>query len=133
MLSRQDPPGGGGAATGAPLFLGIDFGTSGARYALIDRQGAIHSEGKRAYAPPVGGGAAGWASSWQAALFQLLGDIPRAHRPSISSISIDGTSATTLIVDRSSSCTDPSTPSSRRDTATSVRLTTMFFSFIREA
>jgi len=102
MLSRQDPPGGGGgggAAGGTPLYLGIDFGTSGARYSLIDRKGAVHSEGKRAYAPPVGGGGAGWASSWRAALFQLLGDIPRAHRPSISSISIDGTSATTLIVD----------------------------------
>jgi hypothetical protein len=48
----------------------------------------------------VGGDAAGWASSWRATLFQLLGDIPPAHRPSISSISIDGTSATTLIVDR---------------------------------
>ncbi|PVH63781.1 hypothetical protein PAHAL_2G105000 [Panicum hallii] len=95
MLSRQDP--GADGAAGTPLFLGIDFGTSGARYALIDRQGAIHSEGKRAYAPV--GDAAGWASSWRAALFQLLGDIPPAHRPSISSISIDGTSATTLIVD----------------------------------
>lgn len=49
MLSRQNP--GADGAAGTPLYLGIDFGTSGARYALIDRQGAIHSEGKRAYAP----------------------------------------------------------------------------------
>lgn len=132
MLSRQNPRAEDAVAT--PLFLGIDFGTSGARYALIDRQGAIHSEAKRAYAPvrisqnsldhgfggivcrfwastsscnlligvarQVSGDAAGRASSWRAALFQLLGDIPPAHRPSISSISIDGTSATTLIVDR---------------------------------
>lgn len=41
-----------------------------------------------------------WAGSWREALFQLLGDIPSVHRPSISSISIDGTSATTLIIDR---------------------------------
>ncbi|XP_004956024.1 uncharacterized protein LOC101782481 isoform X2 [Setaria italica] len=95
MLSRQNP--GADGAAGTPLYLGIDFGTSGARYALIDRQGAIHSEGKRAYAPV--GDAAAWASSWRAALFQLLDDIPPAHRPFISSISIDGTSATTLIVD----------------------------------
>ncbi|XP_062190107.1 D-ribulose kinase isoform X2 [Phragmites australis] len=40
------------------------------------------------------------ASSWREALFHLLSDIPPVHRPSISSISIDGTSATTLIVDR---------------------------------
>ncbi|KAK9287154.1 hypothetical protein L1049_015565 [Liquidambar formosana] len=31
------------------LYLGMDFGTSGARYALIDKQGTIHSEGKREY------------------------------------------------------------------------------------
>ncbi|KAF8690749.1 hypothetical protein HU200_041133 [Digitaria exilis] len=103
MLSRQQNPGrASDGAAGTPLYLGIDFGTSGARYALIDGRGAIHSEGKRAYAPGVArqvGDAAGWASSWKEALFQLVGDIPPAHRPSISSIAIDGTSATTLIVD----------------------------------
>lgn len=31
------------------LYLGMDFGTSGARYAIIDKQGIIHSEGKREY------------------------------------------------------------------------------------
>lgn len=96
MLSQQNP--GGESAGTPPLYLGIDFGTSGARYALIDEHGAIHSEGKRAYCAPVGD-AAGWASSWRAALFQLLADVPPAHRPSVSSISIDGTSATALIVD----------------------------------
>ncbi|CAL5075923.1 unnamed protein product [Urochloa decumbens] len=96
MLSRQNPEADAAAGT-TPLYLGIDFGTSGARYALIDRQGAIHSEGKRPYSPV--GDAAGWASSWRAALFQLIDDIPPTLRPSISSISIDGTSATTLIVD----------------------------------
>ncbi|CAL5089973.1 unnamed protein product [Urochloa decumbens] len=96
MLSRQNPEADAAAGT-TPLYLGIDFGTSGARYALIDRQGAIHSEGKRPYSPV--GDAAGWASSWRAALFQLIDDIPPTLRPSISSISIDGTSATTLVVD----------------------------------
>ncbi|CAD6220237.1 unnamed protein product [Miscanthus lutarioriparius] len=98
MLSQQNPGGDGVRTT---LYLGIDFGTSGARYAVIDKQGAIHSEGKRAYCAPVGDddAATDWASSWRAALFQLLADIPPVLRPSISSISIDGTSATTLIVD----------------------------------
>ncbi|CAM0871053.1 unnamed protein product [Alopecurus aequalis] len=82
------------------LYLGIDFGTSGARYALIDKQGAIHSEGKRTYAPA--GNATNLASSWKEALFHLLGDVPFIYRPSISSISIDGTSSTTLIIDRNS-------------------------------
>lgn len=31
------------------LYLGMDFGTSGARYSLIDREGNIHAEGKREY------------------------------------------------------------------------------------
>lgn len=34
------------------LYLGMDFGTSGARYALIDGEGIIVSEGKRAYLQP---------------------------------------------------------------------------------
>ncbi|GJN07680.1 hypothetical protein PR202_ga25528 [Eleusine coracana subsp. coracana] len=100
MLKQQDLGGLSGAADGAgvPLYLGIDFGTSGARYALIDEQGVIHSEGKRIYAPV--GDATDWACSWREALFHLLSDIAPVHRSSISSISIDGTSATTLIVDR---------------------------------
>ncbi|KAK3126863.1 hypothetical protein QOZ80_7AG0564220 [Eleusine coracana subsp. coracana] len=100
MLKQQDLGGLSGAADGAgvPLYLGIDFGTSGARYALIDEQGVIHSEGKRIYAPV--GDATDWACSWSEALFHLLSDIAPVHRSSISSISIDGTSATTLIVDR---------------------------------
>lgn len=31
------------------LYLGMDFGTSGARYSLIDREGNIHAQGKREY------------------------------------------------------------------------------------
>uniref|UniRef100_A0A0E0FYX0 D-ribulose kinase n=1 Tax=Oryza nivara TaxID=4536 RepID=A0A0E0FYX0_ORYNI len=101
MMLRRKNPGGQKKSfdgTGEPLYLGIDFGTSGARYALVDKQGAIHSEGKRTY-PPVGR-VTNWASSWREALFHLLGDIPAIYRPSISSISIDGTSATTFIIDR---------------------------------
>ncbi|KAL6611181.1 hypothetical protein ACP70R_039109 [Stipagrostis hirtigluma subsp. patula] len=98
MLKQQSP--GGKSDVDTPLYLGIDFGTSGARYALIDKQGFIHSEGKRSYAPGQVGDAADWASSWRRALFHLLGDIPSVYRPFVSSISIDGTSATTLIIDR---------------------------------
>lgn len=31
------------------LYLGMDFGTSGARYALIDHQGNTYAQGKRDY------------------------------------------------------------------------------------
>lgn len=34
---------------GEKLYLGMDFGTSGARYALINKEGEIHAEGKREY------------------------------------------------------------------------------------
>lgn len=56
MLNQQDHhqgiKGHDETSSSRPLYLGIDFGTSGARYALIDKQGAIHSQGKRTY-PPV--------------------------------------------------------------------------------
>ncbi|KAL5985787.1 hypothetical protein ACLOJK_027774 [Asimina triloba] len=83
------------------LYLGMDFGTSGARYALIDEQGRIHAEGKREYPQPIVDNAIDWASSWHETLFLLLDDLPVRHRPYVMSMSIDGTSATTLIIDSS--------------------------------
>lgn len=41
-----------------------------------------------------------WVKSWRTTLFSLLEDIPVSLRPAVASISIDGTSATTMIVDR---------------------------------
>ena len=41
-----------------------------------------------------------WVSSWKMTLFSLLEDVPVSLRPLIASISLDGTSATTIIVDR---------------------------------
>ena len=41
-----------------------------------------------------------WVSSWKKTLFSLLEDVPVSLRPLIASISIDGTSATTMIIDR---------------------------------
>lgn len=35
------------------LYLGIDFGTSGARYVLVDSHGTFHSEKKRSYPQTV--------------------------------------------------------------------------------
>ncbi|XP_061957978.1 D-ribulose kinase isoform X1 [Populus nigra] len=89
-----------GILVGERLYLGMDFGTSGARYALIDKQGIIHSEGKREYPVFMSEEKMDWVRSWRAALFSLLEDVPAHLRPLVASISIDGTSATTLIVDR---------------------------------
>lgn len=38
-----------GLQVGDRLYLGLDFGTSGARFALIDKRGTIHAQGKREY------------------------------------------------------------------------------------
>lgn len=40
-----------GLQVGERLYLGMDFGTSGARFALIDKRGTIHAEGRREYPP----------------------------------------------------------------------------------
>eukprot|EP00268_Persea_americana_P067997 TRINITY_DN9421_c0_g1_i2.p1 TRINITY_DN9421_c0_g1~~TRINITY_DN9421_c0_g1_i2.p1 ORF type:complete len:154 (+),score=23.38 TRINITY_DN9421_c0_g1_i2:285-746(+) len=42
-----------------------------------------------------------WATTWRETLFLLLEDLPVSCSPYVSSISIDGTSATTLIIDSS--------------------------------
>ncbi|KAL8543056.1 hypothetical protein ACS0TY_003799 [Phlomoides rotata] len=98
------------------LYLGMDFGTSGARYALIDKEGKIRAEGKREYPLYMSllqlfecmqaclfsrksEETIDWIKSWRTTLFGLLEDIPVNLRQAVASISIDGTSATTIIVD----------------------------------
>ncbi|KAF3790981.1 Xylulose kinase [Nymphaea thermarum] len=83
------------------LFLGMDFGTSGARFALIDKHGKLYAEGKREYSNPSSQirSEIDWATSWKNVLFQILEDVPQALCSRVSSISVDGTSATTMIID----------------------------------
>ncbi|KAB1207360.1 hypothetical protein CJ030_MR7G017456 [Morella rubra] len=88
-----------GLQVGERLYLGMDFGTSGARFALIDKRGTIHAEGKRVYPLYKGKETIDWTSSWKSTLFLLLEDVPFDLRELIASITIDGTSATTIIVD----------------------------------
>ncbi|KAA8546025.1 hypothetical protein F0562_020524 [Nyssa sinensis] len=84
---------------GERLYLGMDFGTSGARYALIDKEGTIFAEGKRGYPLYLSKETVDWTSSWKTTLFSLLEDVPVSLRPFVASIAVDGTSATTIIVD----------------------------------
>jgi sugar (pentulose or hexulose) kinase len=84
------------------LYLGMDFGTSGGRFTVIDEQGESKAQGKREYPPFMKEESMGWASSWKATLFSLLEDIPVTVRSLVSSISLDGTSATTLILNSES-------------------------------
>ncbi|CAI5480462.1 unnamed protein product [Closterium sp. Yama58-4] len=76
------------AAESSPLFLGFDFGTSGARAVVIDGNAANLLDVKR------NGG-------WRAALFGLLRDIPEELRRRVAAVSLDGTSATTMVVSQS--------------------------------
>ncbi|MBD2164648.1 FGGY-family carbohydrate kinase [Calothrix membranacea FACHB-236] len=76
------------------LFLGIDFGTSGARAIVIDAEACIKAEMK--YPWEIDGD---WVDLWQKALFTLLASIPEALRQQIQAIAINGTSSTVLLVD----------------------------------
>jgi sugar (pentulose or hexulose) kinase len=93
-------------ADDAPLFLGLDFGTSGARGTVVDSQGGIVHELAAAYPPIVGGGKGGdgvpeggWVEAWRGALWALLDKLPRTVAAQITAVSVDGTSGTVLIVD----------------------------------
>lgn len=86
------------------FYLGIDFGTSGARAVVIDSKGAIQSETQSSFddssMPNLGGQKdADWGlvSSWQKVLFTILENIPLALRCQIGAIAIDGTSSTVLL------------------------------------
>lgn len=93
------------------LYLGIDFGTSGARAIVINSEGIIQAETQYPFAatasflPPVDGGAGGGLPSiWQQALFSLIKEIPTQVRSQIKAICINGTSSTVLL------CNDAGNP-----------------------
>ncbi|MBD1903033.1 FGGY-family carbohydrate kinase [Trichocoleus sp. DQ-A3] len=75
------------------LYLGIDFGTSGARAVAIHADGTIQAEAEY----PFEGVAL--AASWEKALFSLIEQIPLEVRGEIKAIAIDGTSSTVLLCD----------------------------------
>lgn len=77
------------------LYLGIDFGTSGARAIVIDQAGnpcaevSYRFEGRGSRGPAL----------WKSALFDLIGQIPVQTRLQIKAIALDGTSGTVLLCD----------------------------------
>ena len=78
------------------LYLGLDFGTSGARAVVIDSNLRVKVQTKYIWEtteenklPHV----------WQKALFSLISNIPQEMRRKIRAIAIDGTSATVLLCD----------------------------------
>jgi sugar (pentulose or hexulose) kinase len=77
-------------------FIGIDFGTSGARSCVIDAEGAIVAEDQRDFGTLEDYERAG---IWREALWDLVAALPPAIRAQLSDIALDGTSGTVLACD----------------------------------
>jgi sugar (pentulose or hexulose) kinase len=75
-------------------YLGIDFGTSGARAVVIDEQKIIAAETKDDF---VQGNCL--IKTWQKVLYNLIEKIPKYIRKQIKAMAINGTSATVLLCD----------------------------------
>lgn len=85
------------------FYLGIDFGTSGARAVVIDEDGNITTEANYPFDQNAD---LDWAVCWQTALFALVRQIPQQLRREIRAIAIDGTSSTVLLCDAAGSPVD---------------------------
>jgi sugar (pentulose or hexulose) kinase len=75
-------------------YLGIDFGTSGARAIVINQENQVLSEHKIPFIKDNF-----LDKIWEKTLFYLLAEIPRNLRQKLSAIGINGTSATVLLCD----------------------------------
>ncbi|MEG3849999.1 FGGY-family carbohydrate kinase [Microcoleus sp. herbarium19] len=80
------------------LYLGIDFGTTGARSTVIDSQGTIHCETEYTFANN-GQQQTELPSVWQNALWAVIEQIPPAIRNQVRAIALDGTSSTVMLCD----------------------------------
>ncbi|MEG4517070.1 MULTISPECIES: FGGY-family carbohydrate kinase [unclassified Microcoleus] len=76
------------------LYLGIDFGTTGARSTVIDFQGTIHCETEHTFANDR---QAELPSVWQNALWDTIAQIPPTIRNQVRAIALDGTSSTVML------------------------------------
>ena len=79
------------------FYLGIDFGTSGARAVVIDNTNIIKAEVEQRFeelVPPEL-----WVAIWQKTLFDLIEQLPRELRCQIRAIAINGTSSTVMLCD----------------------------------
>jgi sugar (pentulose or hexulose) kinase len=78
------------------MFLGLDFGTSGARACVIDTQKSIIWEQRIAYPDPT----SQTPADWRAALHTLLSALPKNIAAGLHGLAIDGTSGTVLLCDK---------------------------------
>jgi D-ribulokinase len=85
------------------LYIGIDFGTSGARGVVIGKEGDIRQEMRYPFDMAV---ELKKVSCWQTALFGLLEQISGKLRREIKAIAVNGTSSTVMLCDRAGSPVD---------------------------
>jgi sugar (pentulose or hexulose) kinase len=78
------------------FYLGIDFGTSGARAIVIDSEETICSEIQYSFNRKI---LTNLTTIWKETLFHLIEQIPRQIRQEIRVIALNGTSATVLLCD----------------------------------
>ncbi|MGQ4646672.1 FGGY family carbohydrate kinase [Lyngbya aestuarii] len=83
------------------FYLGIDFGTSGARALVIDAEATIHAEAQYSFGTLGNSQTILLHVSWKKTLFALIEQIPQDIRQQIQAIAINGTSATVLLCDQS--------------------------------
>lgn len=79
------------------FYIGIDFGTSGARSITINPEGKVVCETQFPF-PPLSDPSE-WVDLWKTALFAVIQQIPLNVRRQIQAIAINGTSATVLLCD----------------------------------
>ena len=85
------------------MYLGIDFGTSGARGVVIDSAVNILAEVRYPFETSV---EADLVNCWQKALFSVLEQIKPELRREITRIAINGTSSTVLLCDGAGNAVD---------------------------
>jgi D-ribulokinase len=78
------------------VYLGFDFGTSGARAIVISPAAQILHEQAIAYSSPS---EARDPLVWKAVLLELMGSIPQTLRTQLRAIALNGTSSTVLLCD----------------------------------
>lgn len=84
------------AAASPNTYLGIDFGTSGARAIALDDSGAIVAQTS---IPFPNSPAESLTDLWKNTLFALIAEIPAEIRATLAAIALDGTSSTVLLCD----------------------------------
>jgi len=86
-----------------PYFLGLDFGTSGARACVIDANKSVVWQQRFAYLTP----ATQTPEDWRTALHTLLNALPQPLSSQLQGIAIDGTSGTVLLCDAQAAPVSP--------------------------